>query len=337
MVEETDLKHWRDAGHVAKRTLDGIQDEITAGKHWNDVIDSAERFIRRHGGQAAFPVTISVNDMAAHYTTNTQLTPPEGMEGEMVFEKGDLVKLDVGVHIKGAIGDNAITIEVGNGGNHTEQIKAAREARDAAVEVMHPGASLHKIGEAAEQVAKDAGFASISNLSGHELERWNLHAGLQIPSYDCGADNPGYKGAVEAGGSYAIEPFNTTGSSGLVENVAPSSSSNILRVTGNVKIRKALSKGKLKPLGATMARYIEERYNTLPFAERWAYPLLEKPFPEEDEGSLRKKWNQLVKKLTSIRFLETYAALRDADGGHVGQFEHTVYVTDGGPEVLTVH
>ena len=85
-----------------------------------------------------------------------------------------------------------------------------------------------------------------------------------------------------------------------------------------------------------MARYIEERYNTLPFAERWAYPLLEKPFPEEDEESLRKKWNQLVNKLTSIRFLETYTALRDADGGDVGQFEHTVLITDGGPEVLTV-
>ena len=43
----------------------------------------------------------------------------------MVFEKGDLVKLDVGVHIKGALGDNAMTLEVGNGGNHTDQIKAA--------------------------------------------------------------------------------------------------------------------------------------------------------------------------------------------------------------------
>ena len=52
----------------------------------------------------------------------------------------------------------------------------------------------------------------------------------------------------------------------MIENVPPSDSSNILRVTGDVKIRKALSKGKLKPLGATMARYIEERYNTLPFA-----------------------------------------------------------------------
>ena len=337
MVEETDLKHWRDAGHVARRTLEGIKDEITAGKHWNDVIDSAERFIRRHGGQAAFPVTISVNDMAAHYTTNSLLEPPTGHEGEMVFQKGDLVKLDVGVHIKGAIADNALSVEVGSGGNHTDQIKAAEEARDAAIEVMHPGTPWREIGEAAGQVQTDAGFKPIRNLCGHELERWNLHAGTSIPSYDIGAtDASGFKGSVETGGIYAIEPFNTTGSTGMVENVAPSGSSNILRVTGNVKIRKALSKGKLKPLGATMARYIEERYNTLPFAERWAYPLLEKPFPEEDDESLRNKWNQLVNKLTSIRFLETYAALRDTDGGDVGQFEHTVLITEGGPEVLTV-
>ena len=36
------------------------------------------------------------------------------------------------------------------------------------------------------------------------------------------------------------------------------------------------------------------------------------------------------------RFLEVYSALRDVDKGVVGQFEHTVYVTEGGPEILTV-
>ena len=152
----------------------------------------------------------------------------------------------------------------------------------------------------------------------------------------CGPKNPSYKGEVEAGGVYAVEPFNTNGKSGMIENVPPADSSNILRVTGDVRIRKALSKGKLKPLGATMARYIEERYSTLPFAERWASPLLSKPFPEEDDESLKRKWNALVKKLTSIRFLEVYSALRDVDGGDVGQFEHTVFITEGGPEVLTV-
>ena len=336
MVEEDDLKQWRDAGHVARRTLEGIKPEIVAGKPWIDVIDSAERFIRRHGGQAAFPVTISVNEMAAHYTTNTELTPPEGYEGEMIFEKGDLVKLDVGVHIKGALGDNALTVEVGNGGMHTEQIKAAKEARDAAIEKMHPGTSWHEVGEAAQQVAIDAGFQPIRNLCGHQMERWNLHSGLSVPMYACGPSNPGFKGKVEVGGVYAIEPFNTTGETGMIEDVPPTGSSNILRVTGDVRIRRALSTGKLKPLGATMARYIEERYNTLPFAQRWAYPLLSKPFPEEDNDALREKWKALVKKLTSIRFLEVYSALRDVDGGVVGQFEHTAYITEGGPEILTV-
>jgi len=335
-VAEEDLKQWKDAGHVARRALEGIKNEITVGKSWDEVIDSAERFIRRHGGKAAFPVTISVNEMAAHFTTNSDLTKPEGMEGEMIFQKGDLVKLDIGAHIKGALADNALSFEVGNGGEHTEQIKAAKEARDAAIEKMHPGTPWHVIGGAAQQVALDSGFEPIRNLCGHQMERWNLHTGLSIPMYSCGEKNPSFKGEVEVGGVYAVEPFNTTGKSGMIENVAPSGSSNILRVTGNVKIRKALSKGKLKPLGATMARYIEERYNTLPFAERWAYPLLEKPFPDEEEESRRRKWKALVKKLTSIRFLEVYEALRDVDGGVVGQFEHTVYVTEGGPEILTV-
>ena len=336
MVEESDLKQWRDAGHVARRTLEGIKGEIVAGKAWDEVIDSAERFIRRHGGTPAFPVTISVNDIAAHYTSDHRLTSPDGWEGEMIFQNGDLVKLDVGVHVAGAIADNAITIEVGNKGKHTEQIKAAKEARDASIEKMHPGTPWHEIGAAAEQVHKDAGFEPIRNLCGHELTRWNLHAGTSIPAHACGSDNPGFKGEVELGSIYAVEPFNTTGKSGLVENIHPSNSSNIYRITGNTTIRKAMAKNKLKPIGATMARYIEERYHTLPFAERWAYPLLEKPFPGEEEEILRKKWNALVKKLISIRFLETYAALRCEDRGLVGQYEHTVWVTEGGPEVLTV-
>ena len=42
--------------------------------------------------------------------------------------------------------------------------------------------------------------------------------------------------------------------------------------------------------------------------------MLEKPFPEADEASKQSKWNALVKKLISIRFLETYHVLACADG-----------------------
>jgi len=335
-MDERDLKNWRNAGHVARRTLEAMESEIVAGASWHSIIDASERYIKRHGAKPAFPVTLCVNDFAAHFTTDHTMKPPEGWKGDMVLQKGDLVKLDVGVHVKGAIADNAMTVEVGGGRKHTDQIRAAREARDAAIERMHPGTPWHEVGAAAEQASTDAGFEPIRNLCGHELKTFDLHAGTSVPSHACGANNQSFKGEVPLGGVFAIEPFNTTGGSGLVENVPPRNSSNIYRVTGGVDIRKALAKGRLKPLGATMARYIEERYSTLPFAERWAYPLLEKPFPKEGEENRMRKWNALAKKLTSIRFLETYHALRCSDGGSIGQFEHTVLVTEGGPEITTV-
>ncbi len=336
MVDESNLKYWRDAGHVARRALEATKDEIVVGAKWHDVILSAERFIKRNGGNPAFPVTIAVNDFAAHYTTDHSIIAPEGWEDEMVFQNGDLVKLDIGVHINGHIGDNALTVEVGNKGLHTEQIKASRESRDAAVEMLHPGTPWYKVGQAAAQPTIDAGFRPIRNLCGHQLKPWELHAGVSVPSYACGPDNAGFKGTVEEGSVYAIEPFNTTGQSGLIKNVGAMNSSNIYRITGKVSWRKALARKQLKPLGAQLARNLEERYSTLPFAERWAFPMLEKPFPEADEASRQSKWNALVKKLISIRFLETYHALACQDGGMIGQFEHTALVTSGGPEILTV-
>ena len=336
MVDEGELKYWRDAGHVARRTLEAMKLELEPGKSFHEIIESAERFIHRHGGKPAFPATIAANDLAAHFTTNHLVDDVEGWQGGMILEKGDLVKIDYGVHIKGHIGDNAMSVEIGNGNNHTEQIKAAKEARDAAIEVMHPGTPWWKVGAAAAQPSLDAGFQPIRNLCGHQLKPWELHAGVSIPSYACGPDNRGFKGVVEEGGVYAIEPFNTTGKTGMIENIGGRESSNIYRVTGNTTSKKARAKGQLKPLGAQMARNLEERYGTLPFAERWAFPMLEKPFPEADEESLQSKWNALIKKLISIRFIETYHALRCIDGGTIAQFEHTVHITDGGPEILTV-
>ena len=336
MVDEGGLKYWRDAGHVARRTLEAMKLELEPGKSFHEIIESAERFIHRHGGKPAFPATIAANDLAAHFTTNHLVDDVEGWQGGMILEKGDLVKIDYGVHIKGHIGENAMSVEIGNGNNHTEQIKAAKEARDAAIEVMHPGTPWWKVGAAAAQPSLDAGFQPIRNLCGHQLKPWELHAGVSIPSYACGPDNRGFKGVVEEGGVYAIEPFNTTGKTGMIENIGGRESSNIYRVTGITTSRKARAKGQLKPLGAQLARNLEERYGTLPFAERWAFPMLEKPFPDADEESRQSKWNALVKKLISIRFIETYHALRCIDGGTIAQFEHTVHITDGGPEILTV-
>ena len=166
MDEELSLKYWKDAGHVARRTLEAMKEKIVPGATLHETIEAAERYIHRHGGKPAFPGTIAVNDIAAHFTTDHNISPVEEWDGDMTLQKGDCVKIDYGVHIKGHIGDNALTIEVGNTNNHTEQIKAAREARDAAIEMLHPGTPWHKVGAAAAQPSLDAGFQPIRNLCG---------------------------------------------------------------------------------------------------------------------------------------------------------------------------
>ena len=64
MVDVKDgMKYWRDAGHVARRTLEATKDVLTVGTPWKDVIEFAERHIHRHGGSPAFPTTIGVNKL----------------------------------------------------------------------------------------------------------------------------------------------------------------------------------------------------------------------------------------------------------------------------------
>ena len=114
MVEESQLKYWRDAGHVARRTLEAMKLELQPGKTFHEIIESAERFIHRHGGKPAFPATIAVNDMAAHFTTTHLIAGVDGRENYNVLSKGDLVNIDFGVHIQGHIGDYALTMGLGN-------------------------------------------------------------------------------------------------------------------------------------------------------------------------------------------------------------------------------
>ena len=98
-------KYWRDAGHVARRTLEAMKDELQPCKTFTkssnplsaSFIDTVESLLSG---------TIAVNDLA-HFTTNHQIEGVEGRDGDMVLQKGDCVKTDFGVHTKGHIGDNA--------------------------------------------------------------------------------------------------------------------------------------------------------------------------------------------------------------------------------------
>ncbi|MGA7923723.1 MAG: type II methionyl aminopeptidase [Thermoplasmata archaeon] len=284
-----DIDQWRRAGRVASEARELGAREAKVGVTLRELAERIEALILDRGAQPAFPANLSRNVEAAHFT------PPPGASEALVA--GDLLKIDVGAHLQGAIADTARTIEVGGGRQYANLIAASHEALDAGIAQVHAGVSVDRIGAAIEQAATARGFKPIEDLSGHSVERYLLHAGTSIPNVAGLSDVRLREGQV-----VAIEPFVTNGAGHIVNG----DFGNIVRFRG-------------EPQGANGE--IQEafrRFKTLPFTARWLPP-------NEAKGFIQR----------GRRFLQTYPVFLESGEGLVAQAEHTILVTADGAEVLS--
>ena len=123
-MNSEEILKWKDAGKLARDALNFGKTLILDGASMLDVTENIENFVIEKKGRLAFPTNIAVNNVGAHWTPSTK--------SKEIFHTGDVVKLDVGVHIDGYIGDNALTVEIGNS-KYKKMIEASREALNAAI------------------------------------------------------------------------------------------------------------------------------------------------------------------------------------------------------------
>ncbi len=296
-MEKEELEKWKKAGEIAGEAREYGISLLKNGMNVLEIARKIEELIIKKGGKFGFPVQISINDMAAHYTPYP--------DDQTALKTGELVKLDLGVHIDGYIGDTASTIEIGTN-NQPELIKASREALNEAIKLCRPGTKVCEIGRTVEEVIIEHGFKPIKNLSGHKVDRYILHSNLSIPNFDNGDKTELKEGIV-----VAVEPFATTGI-GLVKEGKQSSN---YRMHSTANVRDSLSRETLQ--------YIREEFATLPFAKRH---LLTK-------FSLQKA-NLVLFNLEKNGIIYGYPQLPEKSGGIVSQAEHTIIVKDT-PIVLT--
>ncbi len=270
----------------ARRFAEGL---IREGAKALDVANSIEAKIRQLGGKPAFPVNISVNDIAAHYVPK--------FNDDLVLKKGDLVKIDFGAHIDGCAGDIAFSVSVGKSDENESLIEAAKAALDAAIAVVKPNVEVCRIGAAIESVVKKAGFQPIRNLTGHGIKQFDLHTEPSIPNFDSSD-----KTKLEKGTIIAIEPFVTSGK-GFVKEAESGEVYHIIRFA---PIR-----------DKEIMLHIQKEYNMLPFAKRW---LVEK------FGAA--KTANAIKEAVSRGILYEHKTLREVSGAKVAQAEHTILVDD---------
>jgi len=289
------LKKYIQAGRIAAEARDFGIEHVRAGGSALELANAIEALIRDRGGECAFPVNIGVNEVAAHYTP--------GRNSDIKFRQGDVVKIDVGAHVDGYAGDTAATVEVGTR-SHLDLIRCAQDALTMCIEMVRPGTPIAAMGATVGRVIRSAGFKPVQNLTGHSMERYNLHAGLSIPNIESKD-----KAVVEEGMVLAIEPFSTVGAG----KVGGKGRGNIFRI-----IRERKAQPEVMDLFAKM----RDRFGPFPFAGRWCESLHPSPEP-------------LVTKMYRLGMIMSYPVLTDVGSGVVAQAEHSVLVTKDGCRVLT--
>jgi methionyl aminopeptidase len=225
-----------------------------------------------------------------------------------VLKEGQVVKIDCGAELDGALSDNALTVEVGGGDRHKRLIEASEACLREAIAIIGPNVDLGTVGAAIELTAKEFGFKPIQNLTGHSLETFNLHAGLTVPNVSMKVHRRPRIGDV-----LACEPFVTTGQAGRVENSGPG---NIYHYQRNRPLR--------LPTAKKLLHAIERAHPKLAFAERWLVDAIE---PH--------KLNINLLQLQKEAAIKHYPALSEASGGIVAQTEATLVITEDGCIVTT--
>lgn len=325
-MKENEIQKILKAGKIASQVREYFKTIIKKDMLLLETAEKVENKIIELGGKPAFPVNLSINDIAAHYTPfYNDETKAHG-----------LLKIDLGVQIDGFIADTAFSIDLENSDENKKLIKAGENALNNAIKlikekidndnklinknkdannelvnkkevinkgmagedgkVLGCGVKLSEIGATIQQTIEKHGFSPIVNLSGHSMGKYDLHSGITIPNTN---DNKNIKLKE---GLYAIEPFSTSGNGKIQDG-------NLSGIYIINKVKNVRSQSARKILD-----FIQKEYQTLPFCSRWII----KKFGAKSLFALRELENNEV--------IKQFEQLVEVSHAKVSQAEHTVLI-----------
>lgn len=294
-MNQKQIENSLEAGKIASQIREYAKAIIKKDMLLIEIAEKIELKIEELGGKPAFPTNLSINEVAAHYTpAYNDETPAKG-----------LLKVDFGVHINGWISDTAFSIDLENNEENKKLINSTDEALKNACNIAKKGALTSEIGKKVQETIESYGFSPIVNLSGHSMEKYDLHSGIFIPNID---DKRNVKMTE---GLYAIEPFATSGN-GKIYDGKPSGIY-IINQVKNVR----------SPAAREILDFIVEEYKTLPFCSRW----LVKKFSTKALFALRELENSGI--------ITQFNQLIEVNHKPVSQSEHTVLITKEKTQITT--
>jgi len=297
-MTEENIEKYRKAGKIAAKARKKSKKIIKKGKSFLEAAEEIENYIEGQGGKPAFPVNLSTNNEAAHYTP--------GKDARKEFNEEQVVKVDIGVHVDGYVGgDTAYTKDFTE--ENFELVKASEIALENAISLAKAGRKIKEISKEIQETIEEKGFKPIRNLSGHGLGERTTHTEPTIPNVKTNTTEELKEGQI-----IAIEPFASTGQGRVKEG----KKAEIYGYNKPIQIRDRTARKIMKQA--------EKEYKELPFAKRWI------------QGQYQElKMKMALKNLTNKKALKKYPVLKDDEGSLVSQAEKTIKIEENGCEVLT--
>lgn len=198
---EDEIEIMAEGGRILGKIKKELMAKIVEGENAGNIEDLAASLIKKRGGTPSFKkvkgyswaTCVNVNDGVVHGIPKKSI----------IFKKGDIVSVDVGLFYKGFHTDTSFSLAIMPDSDTTLFLSVGKAALKKAIGTAKIGNRIYDISEAMQAVIVKAGYSPIRALVGHGIGR-NLHEFPQIPCFIAGErkDSPeirsGFVLAIEA-------------------------------------------------------------------------------------------------------------------------------------------
>ena len=296
MIRNEDIEKALEAGRIASKALMLARSLTKKDTRLLDVAVKTEDYIIQQGGFPAFPMQISLNEIAAHDAVS--------YDDKRIFSGSEMVKLDVGVHVDGIVADNALTVDLGK--NNQDICKASIAALEYVVKNIKKDVHIKDLSLGIADKIASFGVKPVSNLSGHGLGKYRIHAEPQIPNVPFMGNQK-----LKANTHVAVEPFATNGFGKVIDSK-------------DVEVFAQIKQSNVRDSIARTALSQIKKYNGLPFSLRWL---------SEKIGAQRADY--AINILLANNIITAYPKLKEIQNGIVSQHERTFIITDSETLITT--
>lgn len=182
---------------------------VGVGVKASAIEEEANRLIKNLGGKASFK---SVPGYSWATCVNVNSGVVHGIPRDIIFQKGDVVSIDIGFYYKGFHTDTSVSVGVELGSRSIRFLESGKKALKRAIKAAKVGNRIYDISKEIEDSLAESLLFPIKALVGHGIGK-NLHEEPHLPCFVSGDRN--LSPLIVENSTFAIEVMYTEGKPGV--------------------------------------------------------------------------------------------------------------------------